>query len=121
MIKPVHVTIGAGTILAFAGLYWLTKHQGVSGQPRYQPDANKNVYEGWSDFPYGDEYLKGGQGDHFVPPSHHLNAVTLLPVRYPARSGHEISCIIHKGWTQLAVQRPQDSDWINAPVSEDDL
>jgi hypothetical protein len=117
--KSVLMLAAAG--LALGGVWWLTKAQGGTEQPRYQPDANKNVYEGFSDFPYGGEYLQGGQGDHFVPPSHHMGSTVLLPVRYPARSGHEISCIIHKGWDQLAKARPQDSDWMYSPVSEDDL
>lgn len=105
--------------LVFVGaLVYLGSRNQSKEQPRFQTDWNdQEVVNSQWDW----HKLTGGNGDRFLEPQHHIASTVTLPVRFPARSGHEISCIIHKGWSQLAKSRPQDSDWMFAPPSEDDL
>lgn len=107
----------AALIIGGAILYLYGRNQSKE-QPRFQTDWNDqqviNTQWDW-------HRLTGGNGDRFVEPEHHIGSTVTLPVRFPARSGHELSCIIHHGWSQLAKSRPQDSDWMYAPPSEDDL
>lgn len=38
-----------------------------------------------------------------------------MAVRYPARSGNNISAIIHKGWSPMMRPAAKDGDWIEKP------
>lgn len=98
-------------------LYLLFRNQSHD-QPR-QETQKRNVF-GMVDF----GVLEGGQGDHFLAPEdHHHNGydVVTLPIRYPARSGINITTLINQGFTALRKSAPQDADWMNAPPSEVDL
>lgn len=43
----------------------------------------------------------------------------MLPVRYPARAGHELSCLIENGYEPLFRPRPDLYAWMDAPPSEE--
>lgn len=105
-------------LVAVFGLFYLFGRNLSKEQPRFQTDWNDqevaNSHYDW-------HRLQGGTGDHFLEPEYHLGQTVTLPVRFPARSGHEISCIIHKGWSQVNKTKPQDADWMWAPPSEGDI
>lgn len=41
-----------------------------------------------------------------------------LPVRYPPRAGHEMSCLIEHGFTPLFRPRKDLFSWVDTPPSE---
>jgi|SRR5215831_2046616 len=43
----------------------------------------------------------------------------VLPVRYPARAGHELSCLIEHGYEPLFRPRPDLYMWMDSPPSEE--
>jgi hypothetical protein len=102
-------------ICVFAGLgvllYFLTR-QMSHDQPRFGPSQNVNAEIDFT------TYMGGPKSDHFVAPADHQNGVITLPIRFPHRAGHEISCVIHEGWSAMSKSAPQDSDWMYAPPSE---
>jgi hypothetical protein len=104
------VLYGAAGLGVLGLLYLFTRNQSTE-QPRYQTETESNVFGMW-DF---------GHPDLICEPEHHLGDTVVLPCRFPHRSGHNISSIIHRGFDQLYKSRPQDSDWMFAPPSEDDL
>ena len=57
-------------------------------------------------------------GEHFVHPYKYSGPTIVLPVKYPTRSGHNISTLIDHGMSPLYRPRPTNLDWINQPPSE---
>ena len=108
------IGVFAGLILVI-GLGYLFLRNQSQEQPEFQTDwSDQQIVN--SDWDW--HKLTGGNGDRFVEPEHHIGPTVTLPVRFPARSGHEISCIIHKGWSQNTLNKPQDADWMYFPPSE---
>lgn len=106
-------------IFAFAGvgvlLYLLTRQMGQGDQPRFGP--NQKTY---GEVNY-DDYMGGIGSEYFMHPARHVEGVVTLPIRFPHRSGHEITCLIHDGWSAMTKSAPQDADWMSMPPSEADL
>lgn len=105
-------------IAVFAGigvlLYFFSRNMSHD-QPRYQQSAN---VIGEIDYT---THLGGPVSSRFVNPEHHINGVTVLPIRFPVRVGHEITCVIHQGWSAMQKSAPQDSDWMNTPPENEDI
>lgn len=106
-------------ILAVTGvgllLYLLTR-QMSHDQPEYGP--NQDINNGMTIY---DDYMGGPASDYFLAPARHIGSTVNLPVRYPHRTGHELSCIIHEGWSAMSKSAPQDADWMTRPPSEESL
>jgi hypothetical protein len=103
------VALGAGILLFF-----FTRTQSHD-QPRYQVSAN---VIGEVDYTI---HLGGPVSSRFVNPEHHLNGVTVLPIRFPHRVGHEITCVIHEGWSAMQRSAPQNADWMCDPPENEDI
>lgn len=59
-------------------------------------------------------------GDHYFHPNYCVPGQTQIytPHRYPVVSGGNISTLIHHGMDRLAVDAPQDNEWIKRPPAE---
>lgn len=54
----------------------------------------------------------------YMQPHYDCAQNVVMPHRYPAVSGGNISLIIHKGWDEMMRPAPQDNDWMVSPPSE---
>jgi hypothetical protein len=109
--------VGAGVLVLG---FLLTKNTSQE-QPRFQPNRELDGVMVMGGIAFDSIQPVAGVGDHFLEPEYHIEGTRVLPIRYPTRCGHNISTIIHQGWSAMSKARPQDSDWAWSPPSEDDL
>lgn len=102
--------IGAAIVLVLA--YLFLRNSGTDTPARQDTEVKVIGMHDYS----GME--QGGMGDHFLLPEHHVGSTVTLPVRFPARSGHEISCLIDQGFSGIYASNPRDAAWMDAPPSE---
>ena len=60
-------------------------------------------------------------GFPIVGPDQHLNGYVYTPHRYPARTGQEVSALVHHGHATVFLPHARDVDWITGPPSEETL
>lgn len=59
------------------------------------------------------------EDEHFVPLPGETWQPADLPVKYPPRAGHELSCLIENGYDPLFHPRSDLFDWVSCPPSEE--
>lgn len=112
--------VGAFTIL-MAGYYVAIRSGYQSTSPRFE-DERPDPFQGLNaqvlmTLHSGSNQCEGHEWRrHDFDPTN--ESLITLPVRYPARSGNNLSAIIHHGWSSVMRPAPDDGDWIERPPSE---
>jgi hypothetical protein len=107
------IVIGV-TAAALAGLSYILHGELPLQNAQKQPDKQVTgtpirTYDDW--FPKQ-------HGEHFAPPVGETNVV--LPVRYPARAGHEITSVMEGGMGVIFKPRSDLYNWMNCPPENEE-
>lgn len=107
--KILFAALGAGILV----IGWMIRSQNpyTGKQAKYAtPTDSPHRYYDDSIFPYE-------HGEHFVPPKD-LESAVFMPLRYPPRPGHELTCLIESGYEPLFRPRDELAGWLANPPSE---
>lgn len=97
-----HLVIAAGVAIAGLCVWHATQKAGGPSIPAFTEDVN-DVFAG-----------------HLASASE-LHQVTWTRHRYPARTGGEITAVIHGGWSQARIPDVPGSGWMTRPPAEEPL
>lgn len=109
------ITLVIAAVIILIYLY-IQSGQHNSDQPRSQWDMNA-----LAGVMYEKDLSYGGSGDHMLSAEEQDYPTVYLPLRYPGRTGHNVSTVIHHGFNAMMRPAPQDEDWMCNPPSEVDL
>lgn len=101
-----------GSVLAVLAAYWVVKSKVGYGKTVPEVgESNETAYDMFEEiFPYQ-------WGEHFVVDSG-MDGPVVLPVRYPPRPGHELTCMIEGGFTPMFRPQAGLASWVDSPPSE---
>jgi hypothetical protein len=109
------LTIAGGFVVGVVALYAVRK---VMDQQQAAKDVAANNVEDFGGMILDSNPWHGEGGQHFLPPNQFVGPSTVMPLRYPAISGQNLSVIAQHGFAPLFRQKPQDLDWLNYAPSE---
>lgn len=102
MIKTEHAALGAGLVVA--GIFaWFALRQ---GGPLPAPQFTEST-----------QSLPAQQ----LAPQAYVGPPARVPHRYPPRVGHEITTVMHYGWSQVSVPPTPSSSWMTRPPENEAL